>query len=157
MHRAADDRLQRMIPIFQYGSRRSSDPDDKSYDHENASRHCSGERAGRHNPHRNLKEAEIVIHVDGRIFAVSRLTSSELRGSETTLVSMKSHFGHSKVRFSERSGRRTMLVRFIRAWHLTQHGHSIGESNTSVSERGMSLTPRLIKTRLGAVFRLSGR
>jgi hypothetical protein len=55
---------------------------------------------------------------------------------------MKSHLGHSKVRFSERSGRGTILVKFIRVRHLTQRGRSIGESNTSVSERGMLLTLR---------------
>jgi hypothetical protein len=137
--------------------RRLPDPGDKPDDHENANRQRGGERTGRHNPHRNLKEAEIVIHVGGMIFSVSQLTSTEQRGSETTLVSMKSHFGHSKVRFSVRPGRGTMLVRFIRARHLTQRGRSIGESKTSVSERGMSLTRRLMKPRLGAAFSLSGR
>ena len=45
--------------------------------------------------------------------------------------------GPMKVRFSERPGLRTMLVKSIRVRHLPQCGHSIGNSNTSVSERGM--------------------
>ena len=56
---------------------------------------------------------------------------------------MKWHLGHLKVRFSERSGRGAMLAKFIRVRHHMQGGRSIGESNTSVSERGMSLTSRL--------------
>jgi hypothetical protein len=95
-----------------------SDPGNKSYDHEDAGGHHGGERTGHPDPHRNLNQAEIFIHV-------------------ATLVSMKLHFGHSKVRFSERPGLRTMLVKSIRVRHLPQCGHSIGNSNTSVSERGM--------------------
>jgi hypothetical protein len=71
------------------------------------------------------------------MLSVRQLTCSEPRGPETTSVSMKLHFGHSKVRFSERPGLRTMLVKSIRVRHLPQCGHSIGNSNTSVSERGM--------------------
>jgi hypothetical protein len=33
-----------------------------------------------------------------------------------------------------------MLDRFILVWHLPQRGRSIGVSNTSVSESGMSVT-----------------
>jgi hypothetical protein len=80
------------------------------------------------------------IHPGGLMLFAMRLIFSDLIGSGTTLVSMKSHLGHSKVRFSERSGRRLILARFIRMRHLTQRGRSIGESITSVSERGMSLT-----------------
>jgi hypothetical protein len=47
---------------------------------------------------------------------------------------MNSQFGHSKVRFSEWSGRAARLVRFIRLRHLAQRGRSIGNSKTSVSE-----------------------
>jgi hypothetical protein len=68
------------------------------------------------------------------------MTSSDLRGSATTLVSMKSHFGHSKIRFSECSGLATRLVKFIRVRHLAQRGRSIGERKTSVKDEGMSLT-----------------
>jgi len=89
--------------------------------------------------------------------SAGRLTSSDLIGSGTTTVSMKWHLGHSKVRFSEWSNRGTMLAKFIRVRHLMQGGRSIGESNTSVSERGMSLTSRL-KLRLSyeGAFLLSG-
>ena len=45
-----------------------------------------------------------------------------------------------------------MLAKFIRVRHLTQGGRSIGESNTSVSERGMSLTSRLRLNSEGIFF-----
>jgi hypothetical protein len=81
--------------------RRLSDPGDKSDDHENADRGHGGDRAGHADPHRNLNEVEIVIHAGGLTLSARRLTSSDLSGSDTTLVSMKSHLGHSKVRFSQ--------------------------------------------------------
>jgi hypothetical protein len=62
------------------------------------------------------------------------------RGSLAIFVSMNSHFGHSKVRFSVRSGPRTILVKFIRVRHLAHRGHSIGESKTSVKHEDMPLT-----------------
>jgi hypothetical protein len=118
----------------------SPDPGDKPDDHENADRRHSGERTGHPDAFRNLNEAEVVIHTGGLMLSARRLAASDPRGSGTTLVSMKSHLGHSKVRFSECSGRGTMLVRFIRVRHRVQRGRSIGESRTSVSERGMTLT-----------------
>ena len=45
-----------------------------------------------------------------------------------------------------------MLAKFIRVRHLMQGGRSIGESNTSVSERGMSLTSRLSLSCEGVFF-----
>jgi hypothetical protein len=124
-----------------------SDPDYKSYDHENASGHHGGERARHPNAHRNLDEGEIVIHAGGLTLSAGRSRSAELRESEITLVSMKPHFGHSKVRFSVRPVRGTILVRFIRVRHLAQRSRSIGASITSVSESGMVLTWR---TNLGS-------
>jgi hypothetical protein len=112
----------------------SSGPGDKPDDHENADRADRGEGAAHSDPHRDLDEAEIVTHAGGLILLVSRLISLDLRGSDTILVSIKSHFGHSKVRFSEWSGRASRLVRFIRLRHLAQRGRSIGTSRTSVSE-----------------------
>jgi hypothetical protein len=122
------------------GNGRSSDPGDKPDDHENANGHEGGERTRHPNPHRNLNETEIVVHAGGLILYARRSAASDPSGSETTLVSMKSHFGHSKVRFSERSARGAMLVRFIRVRHLAHSSRSIGECITSVSERGMLLT-----------------
>jgi hypothetical protein len=87
-----------------------------------------------------LGENWVVIHSGGLTLFARRMISSDLIGSGTTLVSMKLHFGHSKIRFSERSGRATMLARFMRMRHLTHRGRSIGESMNSVDERGMSLT-----------------
>jgi hypothetical protein len=58
------------------------------------------------------------------------------------LVSMYLHLGHSKVRRSEWSGRRVMLVRFIDVRHLPQRGRSTGESKTSVKDKGMLPTTR---------------
>jgi hypothetical protein len=81
--------------------RRLSDPGDKPDGHEDANGHDGGERTRHPNSHRNLDEAEIVVHAGGLIVSARRSAASDPRGSETTLVSMKSHFGHSKVRFSE--------------------------------------------------------
>jgi hypothetical protein len=122
---------------------KSFDSRDKSYDHENAAGSDAGEHTTHSNSCRNLREIKVVIHCGGLTLSASRLTSSDLEGSGTTLVSMKSHLGHSKVRSSESSGRGTILVRFMRMRHRTQRGRSIGESITSVSERGMLLTWRL--------------
>ena len=78
-----------------------SDPGDISDDHENTHRRDDGKRAGHPDPHRNLNEVEIVIHAGGLILPARRLISSDWSGSDTILVSMKLHLGHSKVRFSQ--------------------------------------------------------
>ena len=83
------------------GMHRLSDPGDKSDDHENTHRGDGGERAGHPDPHRNLNKVEIVVHAGGLALSARRVTSADLSGSDTILVSMKSHFGHSKVRFSQ--------------------------------------------------------
>jgi hypothetical protein len=78
-----------------------SDPGDEPYDHENTNGHDEGERTRHPKPPRNLNEAEIVVHAHGQKLLASRSTSSDPSELATTLVSMKWHFGHSKMRFSE--------------------------------------------------------
>jgi hypothetical protein len=56
------------------------------------------------------------------------------------LVSTYAHFGHSKVRFSDRSDRCTLFVKSMCVRHLTQRGHSIGESKLSVEDEIMRIT-----------------
>ena len=46
-------------------NRALADPGDKSYDHENTSGHEGGERARHPKAHRDLEDAEIVIHPGG--------------------------------------------------------------------------------------------
>jgi hypothetical protein len=62
---------------------------------------------------------------------VSRSTVSDFSGSGTALVSMKSHFGHSKVRFSDPSGKDSVPVNVIRIPHRPQRGRSIEVSMTA--------------------------
>jgi len=119
---------------------RSSNPGDKSDNSENADGQYGRERARHSDSHRNLQEGEVFGHAGGFMLSARRLNSSDLRGSLITFVSMKSHLGHSKVRFSERSGLGAIVVRFIMVRHLTQRGRSIGESKTSVKEEVMLLT-----------------
>jgi hypothetical protein len=80
------------------------------------------------------------IHSGGLTLSTRRLTFSDLTGSATIMVSMKLHFGHSNVRFSERSGRTSIVAKSSRVRHRAQRGRSIGKRNTSVRERGMLLT-----------------
>ncbi|MET3905918.1 hypothetical protein ABID59_000239 [Bradyrhizobium sp. S3.3.6] len=58
--------------------------------------------------------------------------SFEVRGSAITLVSMKRHFGHSKMRFSQLSGFGDALSSPIRVWHLRQRGRSIAINERTV-------------------------
>jgi hypothetical protein len=51
----------------------------------------------------------------------------DLNGSSTYFVSMKSHFGHSKVRFSTSPGLGSRPASIMRFWHLGQRGRSIGQ------------------------------
>jgi len=73
-------------------------------------------------------------HAGGLMLSVRREIASDFRGSGAILVSMKAHFGHSKVRFSEPSGRATKLVSVMRIRHLPQRGHSSGERAGSCVE-----------------------
>jgi hypothetical protein len=81
--------------------RRLSDPGDEPDDHENANGHADGERTGHSKPQCNLNEAEIVVHARGPMLIAGRSAFSDPSEFATSLVSMKWHFGHSKVRFSE--------------------------------------------------------
>jgi hypothetical protein len=70
--------------------------------------------------------------------AVNRTMASDFSGSATVLLSIASHFGHSNVRCSDRSGKGEMRASIIRAWHRPQRGRSIevkgiGVKGTSVS------------------------
>jgi hypothetical protein len=60
--------------------------------------------------------------------------SLEISGLGIILVSMKWHFGHSKMRFSELSDFGDALSRSIRIWHLPQRGRSIAISERIVDE-----------------------
>jgi hypothetical protein len=62
---------------------------------------------------------------------VSLLTASDFSGSATVLVSIALHFGHSKVRSSDPSGKGANRASIVRARHLRQRGRSIEESGTS--------------------------
>jgi hypothetical protein len=99
-------------------------PDNEPDDHENAYGGDSSERAGHSDPYSDLNEVE-VLHAGGQTLFVKRLTLTDLKGSGTSFVSTKRHLGHSKVRFSERSGRGAWLLRLIFIRHLLQRGHSI--------------------------------
>jgi hypothetical protein len=61
---------------------------------------------------------------------VNRSTASDFNGSGTALVSMKSHFGHSKVRSSDPSGNGAVPVNVNRIPHRSQRGRSIEVSMT---------------------------
>jgi hypothetical protein len=130
-------RLQIMIePLDRllFGHWRSTEPDDKSNDHKNSESENRGERAGHPHPHRDLQQGQVVGHAGGRTPRVKRSSSAEIRGSETILVSMKQHFGHSNRRFSEPPGRDEMLLKSIRMRQRVQSGRSIGVSRWSVNE-----------------------
>jgi len=62
---------------------------------------------------------------------VSRTTVSDFKGSATVLVWIALHFGHSKVRCSDPSGKGANRASLIRAKHLRQRGRSIEESAMS--------------------------
>jgi len=62
---------------------------------------------------------------------VSRSIASDFKGSATVLVSIALHFGHSKVRCSDPSGKGAIRASLIRAKHLRQRGRSIEESAMS--------------------------
>jgi hypothetical protein len=68
-----------------------------------------------------------------------RLTSSDVRGSETTIVDAKLHFEHPKIRVSERPGRGSTRVKLIRAPHRGQRGRSIGVNRKALRDAIMSL------------------
>jgi hypothetical protein len=68
-----------------------------------------------------------------------RLISSDVRGSETTIVDAKLHFEHPKIRVSERPERGSIRVKLIRAPHCGQRGRSIGVSRNSLRDAIMSL------------------
>ena len=59
---------------------------------------------------------------DGLMQFVRRITVSELSGSSTIFVSMKSHLGHSNVRFSELFSRATRISSMC-ASQRPQQGH----------------------------------
>ena len=57
--------------------------------------------------------------------------ASDFKGSATVMISIASHFGHSKVRCSDPSAKGASRTKFIRARHLRQRGRSIEDSGTS--------------------------
>ena len=75
----------------------------------------------------------------GRTLVVSRTIDSDFSGSATILVSTASHFGHSNVRCSDRSGKGEMRASLIRVWHRPQRGRSIAVRGTGVKETSVSL------------------
>jgi hypothetical protein len=65
---------------------------------------------------------------------VSRSTASGFIGSATVLVSMKWHFGHSNIRFSDPFGRGAARANIIRELQRSHRGLSMAVSATSVNE-----------------------
>jgi hypothetical protein len=80
-----------------------SDPRYKSDDHEDPDRKNGRRRTEHSDPHCNLHQGQVFGHAGGLMLFAKRFTSSDLMGSETSLVSMKLHLPHSNIRFSEQS------------------------------------------------------
>jgi len=118
---------------------RSARPGDKQNADEDADGDHSGDRKGRANPDGDLSQGLDLHQTGGRTLAVNRATASDFSGSATVMVSIDSHFGHSKVRLSDPSGRGAMRASIIRLRQRPQRGRSIEDNGIEVKETSGSL------------------